>query len=216
MTDNNHPHGGGRILQAGAPLQDADKVIILLHGRGASAADIIRLGDTLAGSESQNIAFMAPQATNSTWYPISGFVPQDQLAPWLESALMVIDEAVDSAIAAGIANDKIIVGGFSQGAMLSLEYASRGRRKIGGVIAFSGSLIGPVDQPHAPLADVSGMPMFIGCGTNDSWIPARAAQKTADLFAEAGANVDVRIYDGMEHMINQDEVEGAAKLIASI
>lgn len=216
MDFNTHPHGGGRVLQAGAPLEAADKVVILMHGRGASAADIIRLGGSLIGEDTSNVTFLAPQAANNTWYPVSGFLPQDQLAPWLESSLMVIDEIIDSAVNAGIPNQKIVLGGFSQGAMLSLEYASRDRRKIGGVIAFSGSLIGPVDQPHAPIADASGLPMFIGCGTVDSWIPAGAAEQSARLFTEAGANVDLRIYEGMEHTINQDEIEGAAALIAGL
>lgn len=216
MTDNTHPHGGGRVLQAGAPLEVAKKVIILMHGRGASAADIIRLGDSLVGEDAEGVTFLAPQATNSTWYPVSGFLPQEQLAPWLESALMVIDEIIDTVTNAGIPNEKIVLGGFSQGAMLSLEYASRDRRKIGGVIAFSGSIIGPVDEPYTLEGDVTGLPMFIGCGTNDSWIPANAAQNSAALFTEGGANVDLRIYDGMEHTINQDEVEGAAALIAQI
>lgn len=216
MTEHQHPHGGGRVLHAGVALQDADKVLILLHGRGASAADIIRLGDTLTRGSEEKIAFLAPQATNNTWYPVSGFVSQDQLAPWLESALMVIDEVIDSALNAGVAADKIILGGFSQGAMLSLEYASRGRKKLGGVIAFSGSVIGPVDAPHAELADVTGLPVFIGCGTHDSWIPVKAAERSAELFTAAGANVDLRIYEGMDHSINQDEVNGAANLIASV
>ena len=216
MTDNTHPHGGGRVLQAGAPLVDAKKVIILMHGRGASAADIIRLGDSLVRDDARDVAFLAPQATNNTWYPVSGFLPQDQLAPWLESALMVIDEVIDTATNAGIPNEKIILGGFSQGAMLSLEYASRDRRKIGGVIAFSGSIIGPVDQPYELTGDVSGLPMFIGCGTNDSWIPAGAAQNSAKVFADGGADVDLRIYEGMEHMINQDEIEGAGALVAKV
>ena len=216
MTDTTHPHGGTRVLHAGAALEGASKVVILMHGRGASANDIIRLGGALIDPGTQDVAFLAPQATNNTWYPISGFVAQDQLAPWLESALMVIDELVDSATAAGIPASKIVVGGFSQGAMLSLEYASRGRREIGGVIAFSGSLIGPTDQEHAPLADANGLKMFIGCGTNDSWIPAASAQKSAELFKEAGADVDVRIYPGMDHTINDDEIEGARKLLAGI
>lgn len=216
MDHNTHPHGGGRVLQAGAPLEEAKKVVILMHGRGASAADIIRLGDSLVGENGKDVAFLAPQAANSTWYPVSGFLPHDQLAPWLESSLLVIDEIIDTITNAGIPSDKIVLGGFSQGAMLSLEYASRGRRKVGGVIAFSGSLIGPTDQPHAQVVDVTGLPMFIGCGTNDSWIPAGAAQKSGQLFEEAGAKVDLRIYEGMEHMINQDEVEGAAALIANI
>lgn len=216
MDSNTHPHGGGRVLQAGAPLQDAAKVVILLHGRGASAADIIRLGDSLVSSDAKDVAFLAPQATNSTWYPVSGFLPQDQLAPWLESSLLVIDEIIDTITNAGIPDVKIVLGGFSQGAMLSLEYASRGRRKIGGVIAFSGSIIGPVDDPYKLTGDVTGLPMFIGCGTNDSWIPANAAQNSAKLFSDGGANVDLRIYEGMEHMINEDEVEGAAALIAKV
>lgn len=216
MSSLDHPHGSGRVLHAGAPLEGASNVVILMHGRGASANDIIRLGGALIEPGTDDVAFLAPQATNNTWYPISGFVSQDQLAPWLESALMVIDSLVDSATSAGVPANKIVVGGFSQGAMLSLEYASRGRREIGGVIAFSGSLIGPTDQPHAELADATGLTMFVGCGTNDSWIPANAAENSAKLFEQAGARVDLRIYEGMEHTINEDEIEGARALLASI
>ena len=216
LNTNTHPHGSGRILQAGAPLEDANKVIILMHGRGASAADIIRLGSSLVGEDGDGVTFLAPEATNNTWYPVSGFLPQEQLAPWLESALTVIDDIIDTAVDSGVANEKIILGGFSQGAMLSLEYASRGRRKIGGVIAFSGSIIGPVDQPYTVSGEVSGMPMFIGCGTNDSWIPADAARNSAQVFVDAGADVDLRIYEGMEHIINEDEIEGAAALVARV
>lgn len=111
---NEHPHGGGAVIHAGVELQDASKAVILLHGRGAAAADIIRLGRSIA-PEGESIAFLAPQATNHTWYPMSGFLPQEQLTPWLESALRVIDELVDTILAAGISAEKIVVGGFSQG-----------------------------------------------------------------------------------------------------
>lgn len=216
MTSTTHPHGEGRVLQAGAPLADAEKVIILMHGRGASAADIIRLGTTITGPQVTNVAFLAPQAANNTWYPVSGFLPQEQLAPWLESALTVIDDVIDTVTNAGIPSHAIVLGGFSQGAMLSLEYASRGRRAIGGVLAFSGSLIGPVDKPHAPLANVTGLPVFIGCGTNDSWISAKSAQTSADLFTAAGAVVDLRIYQGMDHTINEDEISAARMLLENM
>lgn len=216
MTVNSHPHANAQVIHAGAPLEGASKVVILMHGRGASANDIIALGGALVEPGTDDVAFLAPQAANSTWYPVSGYVPQDQLAPWLESALTVIDDLIDSATAAGVPAEKIVLGGFSQGAMLSLEYASRGRRAIGGVIAFSGSLIGPTDQAHAPVADASGLKMFIECGTNDSWIPDGAAENSADLFKQAGADVDVRIYPGMEHTINDDEIQGARQLVANI
>lgn len=214
MIDNTHPHGAGEIVHAGSDLADAEKAIILLHGRGARAMDIVRLADRLAPTNVT--AFMAPQAINNTWYPVSGFLPQEQLAPWLESALTVIDSLVDQATAAGIPANKIVLGGFSQGAMLSLEYVSRGRRTIGGVVAFSGTLIGPVDQPHAPLADVAGLPIFLGGGTNDSWLPSGALEKTAAQFVDAGANLDFHIYDGMDHIINEDEIVAARTLIAAI
>lgn len=217
MTDTTHPHGNGQVIHAGAPLEGAGKVVILMHGRGASAQDIVRLGAGLIESGNpDDVAFLAPQATNHTWYPVSGYLPQDQLAPWLESALTVIDELIDTATGAGVPAEKIVIGGFSQGAMLSLEYASRGRRTFGGVIAFSGSLIGPADQPHAPLVDASHLTMFVGCGTNDSWIPNGAAETSARLFQEAGANVDLRIYEGMEHMINEDEIQGAKALVSNL
>lgn len=211
------PHAQATVLHRGADLDAAKALVIMLHGRGATAEGILQLGYRLGEQlESlDDIAFLAPQAIGNVWYPQSGFLAQEHLQPWLDSALGMLDQIVDTAVDAGIPKDHIILLGFSQGAMLALEYASRGSRKVGGVIAFSGALIGPPDEPHAPITNVEGLPIFVGVGTEDSWIPSGAAERSASQLADAGAEIDLRIYEGMDHTINDDEIEAAAGLIAS-
>lgn len=217
MDSTHHPHKGQKVLHAGASLEGAQKVVILMHGRGASAEDIIRLGSQLVESGNPDeVAFLAPQAAGNTWYPYPFIAPIHMNEPFLTSALQTIDDLVDSATQTGLDSSRIVVGGFSQGACLSLEYAARGTRNIGGVIGFSGGVIGPVDEPHAELPNLEGLKVFIGSGTMDSHIPAERVQESGKQFEDAGASVDVRIYEGMTHTINTDEVEAASALIASV
>lgn len=217
-TMNQDPHGQARVLHYGAPLESANAVVILIHGRGASAESILQLApNLLEGNEgAQNVAFLAPQANGNTWYPHRFIAPLEQNEPWLSSALGMIDSVVDTVATAGFEPKALMVAGFSQGACLALEYAARVTRPVGAAAAFSGGLIGPVDEPHAPLGDVQGMNVFLGTGTIDDHVQPEQVRESARLFEEAGANVDLRIYEGMTHTINQDEIDAVRALIQQL
>lgn len=222
MTDptliNDDPHANATVLHYGAPLESATAVVILIHGRGADARSILSLAPALVEDMegAENVAFLAPQATGNTWYPHRFIAPLEQNEPWLSSALGMIDSIVDKVATAGTEPKAIMVAGFSQGACLSLEYAARGSRPIGAVAGFSGGLIGPVDEPHMPLADVEGMPVFLGSGTVDDHVSPDQVRESARLFEEAGADVDLRIYEGMTHTIVDDEIGAVRAMIQQL
>jgi predicted esterase len=214
VTDSD-PHGRQPVLTYGTPLADANGVVILLHGRGSPAANIIRLAVPLGPDpeSEQRIAWLAPQSEGNTWYPYRFIVPVEQNEPWLGSALAKIDGIVDSALESGIHPSQIALIGFSQGACLALEYTARGSRKIGTAAAFAGGLIGQPGAPRLPVADLHGTSVFLGVGDADDHIPATQAEESARLLAEAGATVDFRIYPGVGHAILDDEIEAARELV---
>lgn len=211
-----NPHGQAPVLHVGAPLESATAVVILMHGRGATAQSILQLAPALLGDLdiAGNVAFLAPQAANNTWYPHRFIAPIQDNEPWLSSALGLIDQAVDNVASAGLEPRATMVAGFSQGACLSLEYAARGSRPIGAVAGFSGALIGPPEGPHHPMIDVQGLPVFIGSGTVDDHVSPDLVRESARRFQENGARVDLRIYEGMTHTINEDEITAARNMIA--
>lgn len=213
MTED--PHGQAQVLQYGAPLESATAVVVLIHGRGATAQSILQLAPSLVeGLDiAQNVAFLAPQATGNTWYPYRFVAPIQDNEPWLSSALGVIDQVIDAVASAGLEPKAVMVAGFSQGACLSLEYAARGSRPIGAVAGFSGGLIGPPDQARPPMTDVQDLPVFIGSGTVDDHVSPDLVRQSARRFEEAGARVDLRIYEGMTHTINDDEVQAVREMI---
>jgi predicted esterase len=216
MTDD--PHAEARVLHYGAPLEAATAVVILIHGRGATAESILQLAPNMVeGLDiAPNVAFIAPQATGNQWYPHRFIAPIEQNEPWLTSALGLVDTLVDKVATAGLEPKAVMIAGFSQGACLALEYAARATRPIGAVAAWSGGLIGPVDEPHAPLGDVKDVDVFLGTGTVDDHVSPDQVRESARLFEEAGANVDLRVYEGMTHTINQDEIDAVRALIQEL
>ena len=217
-TTNPHPHGNQSVLIEGYELEDANGVVILLHGRGSPAANIIQLSDELApGPESeQKISWLAPQAEGNTWYPYRFIVPTEQNEPYLTSALAKIDELVDAAVETGLHSKQVMLVGFSQGACLALEYVARGTRQVAGVAAFAGGLIGDPAADRLPIPDLMGSQVFIGCGELDEHIDVAVAERGATQLADAGAAVDFRRYPGVQHTILEDEISAARTLVASI
>ncbi len=207
----NGPHQGQELLTAGKPLAEAQAAMILIHGRGASAYDILELGTYLALPE---MAQLAPQAANSTWYPYSFLSPLEQNEPGLSSALQVIADLVAQVEEAGIPAHKIIIGGFSQGACLASEFAARSARRYGGLLIFSGGLIGPPGTPRAYEGSLAGTPVFIGCSDVDFHIPLQRVEETESVLAALGGAVTMKIYPNMGHTIIQDEIDHARDLIA--
>jgi predicted esterase len=197
-------HRNQPVLTAGAEPQPADLAVILLHGRGASAESMLPLAEEL-GTEAVHYAI--PQAAQFRWFPQSAFGPIEANEPDLSSALSKIDTIVHGLHEAGFADDRIIFGGFSQGACLSSEYVVRNARKYGGLFVLSGALIGPPGTPRDHQGSLDGMPVFIGGSDVDPWIPDELQHETAQVLERMGAEVEFKIYDGMPHTVNQDEIE---------
>ncbi|HEU4325131.1 MAG TPA: alpha/beta hydrolase [Roseiflexaceae bacterium] len=202
-TRSSDPHAGQPVLAAGAPLAEARAAMVLVHGRGASAADILTL---TAEFDRPGFAYLAPQAAGHTWYPYSFLAPLASNEPWLASALGRLDALLAQIGAAGIPPERVILLGFSQGACLSLEYAARNARRYGGVAALSGGLIGPDDAPRDYPGDLAGTPVFLGCSDVDFHIPKARVQHSSDVLRRLGGSVTERLYPGMGHTVNQDEI----------
>ncbi|TPG65995.1 alpha/beta hydrolase [Hymenobacter nivis] len=195
---------------AGAPLATATRALILLHGRGASAADILGLAAHL---HVPGFALLAPQATQGTWYPHSFLAPPAQNEPGLSDALAAVGRAVAAAAAADIAPEHTYFLGFSQGACLTLEYVARHAARYGGVVAFTGGLIGDQVRAENYAGDFAGTPVFIGTSDPDFHVPVERVRASTALLGRLGAQVTEKIYPNMGHTISQNEIDLANALV---
>jgi predicted esterase len=209
----NGPHGNARVIATGEPLQSAHAALILVHGRGATAESILTLVPELRLPEDSRLALLAPQATGNTWYPNSFLAPIESNEPFLSSALALLESLVARAASAGIPDERTYLLGFSQGACLSLEFAARNARRFGGVFGLSGGLIGPDDTPRDYSGRFDGTPVFLGCSDVDFHIPKERVLDSAKILREMGAEVDARLYPGMGHTINADEIEAVRGIL---
>ena len=207
------PHQGAQVLQAGVPLDRARAVGILLHGRGARAENILELAQAV---RAQGVAWLAPQAAGNTWYPNRFIAPIASNEPWLSSALGVVGDLVAQVESAGVDRTKILLGGFSQGACLALEYVVRHPARFGGVAGLSGGLIGPPGTTWATDGSLAGTPIFLGCSDVDFHIPKERVLESAEVLTALGAQVETTLYPNMDHIINEDELARVQKLIAGI
>lgn len=199
-----------KVITAGKAIDEATKVLIMIHGRGGSAQDILSLAAHL---NTNDYALLAPQATNNTWYPTSFLAEPSINEPWLSSAIDMIDEVVADVVAQGILKENIFFLGFSQGACLTLEYVTRNATKYGGVAAFTGGLIGDKIYAENYSGDFEGTPIFIGTSNPDPHVPVSRVQETTAVLESMHAEVFEKIYPGMGHTISQDEIEKANTLI---
>jgi predicted esterase len=207
------PHANQPLQQRGAPLERARAALVLIHGRGASAADILGLADELPHP---GFVYLAPQAAGGTWYPNRFVAPLASNEPWLASALRVVAGALSKLEAAGVPAERTILLGFSQGACLTLEFAARNARRYGGVAGLSGGLIGPDGTPRDYAGSLAGTPVLLGCSDVDLHIELHRVHEAAAVLGRMGAQVDERIYPGMGHTINQDEVEAVRAMMAAL
>jgi len=195
---------------AGQPLVTAERALIMVHGRGASAEDILSLADHLPVKE---YALLAPEATGHSWYPYSFLAPPAQNQPWLGSALDVLAAVVEDVVAAGIGKEKIFFLGFSQGACLTLEFAARNAARYGGLAAFTGGLIGDKIYAENYKGDFGGMPVFIGTGDHDPHVPLQRVEASVAMLRQMNAVVTEKVYPGRPHTIVADELAQAAKVV---
>lgn len=198
------------IITGGRALTAAARALIMVHGRGASAEDILSLADHLPVKD---YALLAPEATGHSWYPYSFLAPPAQNQPWLGSALDLLGTMVDDIVAAGIAKDKIFLLGFSQGACLTLEFAARNAARYGGVAAFTGGLIGDKIYTENYKGNFDGTPVFIGTGDHDPHVPLQRVEATTALLRNMHADVTEKVYPGRPHTILAEEMAEAARVV---
>lgn len=204
------PHQGQPVRAAGTPLENAHAAVLMVHGRGATAADIL----TLAGAlDRPGVAYLAPQAHGNTWYPFSFLAPLAQNQPGIDSGLQRIREVLDGIQAAGIPPERTLLLGFSQGACLATEFVARNARRYGGVAGLSGGLIGPDETPRNYPGSLHGTPVFLGCSDVDFHIPKERVQETAEVMERLGGEVDMRLYPGMGHLVNEDEIAAVQRML---
>jgi len=197
------PHRGQAVLTRGPEPADARLTVILVHGRGASAEDILELAEELHCGD---VAWLAPQAAGHTWYPYTFLAPLPQNEPGLSSALDVLARLLASIHDQGVDSERIGLLGFSQGACLALEFAARHAGHYAGVFALSGGLIGPHGTPRNYPGSFAGTPVFLGCSDADPHVPLERVRESSEVFRRMNAKVDERIYPRMGHTVTQDEL----------
>jgi phospholipase/carboxylesterase len=210
MPSSDHPHHDQPVLEAGASLADAQTAMILLHGRGASAQGMLALANELGVPD---VAYRAPQAARRSWYPQSFMASIEENEPDLSAALRVIDDLVDQICESSLTEEQIVLLGFSQGACLATEYAARHPQRYGGVVGLSGGLIGPETTTFDYDGTLDGTPVFLGCSDQDPYIPLERVEETAEVLRGLSAKVTKRIYEGMGHTTNEDELDHVRTLL---
>ncbi|PJJ79782.1 alpha/beta hydrolase [Mucilaginibacter auburnensis] len=195
---------------AGTPAAQAKAALVMLHGRGGSAADIIRLANVF---NLKDTAIYAPEATNNSWYPYSFMAPEQQNQPALDSALEQIGALVEKIEQEGIASEHIYFAGFSQGACLTLEYVARNAKRYGGAIAYTGGLIGERLVTDRYKGDFSGTPILITTGDHDAHVPLKRVEESVEVLEGLGANVTLKVYPDKPHSIWQEEIELAGSVV---
>ena len=212
-TTASGPHANQPVLAWGKPLGAAPAVVIMIHGRGAGPENILELAPALG---QPNATYLAPAAANNTWYPYSFMTEIAKNEPYLSSALSLLGSLVGEIEAAGIARDHIVMMGFSQGACLTTEFAIRNASRFGGFVAFSGGAIGPPGTRWNEAPRFDGTPFFFGCSDVDPHIPEARVRESAEVCARMGADVTTRIYPGMGHLVNDDEIAHVRKMLQAL
>jgi predicted esterase len=188
-------------------------MVIMLHGRGASPESILPLVPEI---DPGAVIYLAPAAAQSVWYPNTFLSPRQSNQPWLDSALKRMGNLVEQGQRAGLPPERTLLMGFSQGACLALEFAARHARRYGGVAGLSGGLIGVEADLQGYTGSLDGTPVFLGCSDSDPFIPVERARRSGEIMQQLGAAIDQRIYSGMGHTVNQDEVEAIASMLRKL
>ncbi len=205
------PHAGQPLAHTGAPLGTSAVVMIMVHGRNAAPANILSFVPAFGRS---GITYLAPAAAGGTWYPLSFMAEREKNEPGLSSGLWVLDQVVRHVVASGVRKDRIVLLGFSQGACLTSEFAASHADRYGGIVLYSGGLIGPPGTTWEYSGSFAGTPVFLGCSDVDAHVPKSRVDESAAVFRRMGATVTERIYPGMGHLVNDDEIEWTRSLLS--
>jgi predicted esterase len=207
------PHQGQPVRTAGVPLDRANAAMVMVHGRGATADSILTISPAL---DVPGFAYLAPQADGNTWYLQSFLAPIQRNEPGITSGMQAIEDVLSGVTAAGIPPERTVLLGFSQGACLTLEFAARHARRYGGIAGLSGGLIGPDGTPRDYPGSLEGTPVFLGCSDVDPHIPAQRVRETAEVMRRLGGQVTIRLYPGMGHLINEDEIDAVRRIMTDL
>jgi predicted esterase len=217
MARTSGPHQGQPLVWAGRKPEEAAAAMVMVHGRGATAESLLDLRREWGYP---NLAYVAPQAADHSWYPYRFLAPIEDNEPWLSSGLARIGEVLAELQAAGVPPERTVLLGFSQGACLSLEFAARNARRYGAVVGLSGAVIGPPRGPRAylqpPVGSLAGTPVFLGCSDRDPHIPRESVDESAVVLRQLGAEVTERIYPSLGHTVNADELAFVRDLLAGL
>lgn len=207
------PHQGQPVLRAGALLEHARAAVVMVHGRGSRAEDILLLANELPQTD---ITYLAPQAKDNTWYPNRFMEPIASNEPWLSSAFALVERLLAEIVQAGIPSRQTCLLGFSQGACLTLEFAARHALRYGGVVGLSGGLIGPEGTPREYAGTFAGTPVFLGCSDSDPHIPKERVIESAQVFQRLGAQVTAHLYPNLGHEVNSDELDSVRGILTAV
>ena len=213
MTTMTGPHQGQPVKTAGAPLEKARAAMIMVHGRGGTPETLLSAVPALAHPE---FAYLGPSAKANTWYPNSFLSPIPSNEPGISSGMQAIRDLLERIAAAGIPAERTMIVGFSQGACLSSEFVARHARRYGGLAVLSGGLIGPDGTPRDYAGSLDGTPVFLGCSDVDSHIPKQRVEHSAEVLRSLGGTVDMRIYPGMGHTVNDEEMDAVRAIMDGI
>lgn len=211
------PHAGQPVSTAGPPLRSARRAMLLVHGRGGSARDILGLGRALvSGTAALDTALLAPEAAGRSWYPDSFMAPISRNEPWLTSALAHLAGQLEEIADAGIPADAVVLAGFSQGACLATEFAARNPTRYRALLAFTGGLIGPPLMAFDHAGDLAGTPVYLSAGDTDPHVPWRRVEATREVLERMGGRVTLRRWPGRPHTILPDEIAQARHLLSEV
>ncbi len=206
-------HQSQPVITYGTALNDSQVAVILLHGRGGTAQSILGLA---AQWPQENIAYLAPQASNHTRYPHSGFLPLEANEPYLSSAFQTIADRLAQITEVGIPADRVLLGGFSQGACLAAEFVARHPQRYGGLFVLSGALMGPPDIPRQYSGSLDGTPVYVAGIDRDAWVTEYQLRMTGQVLGELGGAVHVEIQPGTEHTVRQAETATVSRMISHV
>lgn len=212
MSDDG-PHADAEIETAGVPLSEASVAVVMTHGRGAMARGMLQFAEEF---DRDDVAYLAPQASRRTWYPNPFTAEIATNEPHLTSALATVDRTIERAVDAGIPRERVVLLGFSQGACLASEYVARNAERYGGLLVFSGGLIGPDGTPRDYDGDLADTPVYLGCGDADPHIPIERVHLTDRVLSDLGADVTTQVFEGASHGVFPDEIDHARELLAAV
>ena len=210
----NNPHKGLSVAIRGKPIDESRGVVVMMHGRERDTEDILEVAERIG--EEKSFTYVAPAAKDNSWYPYSFMESVEKNEPYLTHALEVVDDMVNELVGKGIAKERIVLAGFSQGACLAAEYAVRHADRYGGILLFTGGLIGPPGTVWEYPGSFDGTPVFLGTSDVDEFVPVERVHESAEVFKEMGAEVELRIYPRMDHIVNDDEVAVARQILQKI